>query len=147
MRRDVWMGFCDSVAGSIGDVSRRAALDDEQPEKYIESFFTDKLRQSIDKAYAEIRRRAARMPSRVTERYLSDVRYYSQSLARLGMSLGLMGEKDRSRAAFEGAISLNRGDTEIWLQYAQTLKLTKEYARAKVIYDALVANRLPTELP
>jgi len=141
------MGFVDSVAGSVGEVSRRASLEDEQPEKYLALFFTDKLRQSIDKAYREIDAVKPETPLRATERRLSELRYYCESLSRLGLSLGLMGEKERSREAFEKAINLNRNIPEIWQQYAQTLKLTKEYSRAKVIYDALVAGRIPDELP
>jgi tetratricopeptide (TPR) repeat protein len=147
MRRDVWMGFVDSVAGSIGEVSRRASQEDEQPEKYLDLFFTDALRRLVDKAYREIDAVKPETPQRVTDRYISELRYYTESLARIGLGLALMGQKERSRIAFEKAISLNRNIPEIWQQYAQALKLTKDYARAKVIYDALVAGRIPDELP
>jgi hypothetical protein len=111
-------------------------------------FFTDQLRRSIDKAYRDIEAVKPReLRQRASDRYISDLRYYCESLARLGLGLALAGDKARSRETFELAIRLNRGIKEIWQQYAHTLMLTKDYQRAKVIYDALVAGRLPDELP
>jgi len=145
---DVWMGYVDSVAGSVGEVLRKAGLENESPEKYLNAFLTEQVRQNITKAY----QRSAKVKpepktEKVSEKYLSELKYYTESLARLGMSLGLMGEKDRSRETFEKAISLNRTSKEIWELYANSLKLQKEYAKAQVIYDALIKDQIPDELP
>jgi cellulose synthase/poly-beta-1,6-N-acetylglucosamine synthase-like glycosyltransferase/tetratricopeptide (TPR) repeat protein len=147
LQRDVWMGFADSVAGEVGEVLRRAGLEDEQPEKYLNEFFTDKLRKTIVREYQRADQMKPDTPDRVTERYLNELKYYSESLSRLGLALGLMGDRARSREMFEKAISLNRLDREIWQRYAQTLTLTRDFVRARAIYDPLIAGRVPDELP
>jgi cellulose synthase/poly-beta-1,6-N-acetylglucosamine synthase-like glycosyltransferase/tetratricopeptide (TPR) repeat protein len=147
LERDVWMGFCDSVAGTIGEILRRAGLENENPDDYLKVFFTAKLRESALKAYRRASAVQPERPERVTERYLSEVRYYSESLGRLGLCLGLMGDRERGREAFEKAISLNRQDRVVWEQYAQSLTMLKEYLKARAIYDALKADKLPDELP
>jgi len=147
MNRDVWMGFVDSVAGEVGEVMRRSGVEDEVPEKALAAFFTERLRRSLNKAFQKANAMKPDVPDRVTPRYLNEVRYYSQSLGRLGMSMALMGERERSRELFDKAVALNRTDREVWQLYAQTLTLIKDYRRAQIIYDALITGRLPEQLP
>lgn len=147
LERDVWMGFVDSVAGEVGEVLRKAGLEDEAPDRYLAAFFNEKLRRSIGKAYARSLAVKPMLPERPTEKYLSEMRYYCESLARLGLGLALMGERERSREVFEQAIGYNRSDREIWQQYAKALTLTKEYIRARAIYEPLIAGRIPEAFP
>jgi cellulose synthase/poly-beta-1,6-N-acetylglucosamine synthase-like glycosyltransferase/tetratricopeptide (TPR) repeat protein len=150
LERDVWMGYVDSVAGVVGDILRTAALENEQPDRRIAAFYNAAQRRLVQKAYdrAEaVKPKAPGEKEKLASRYLADLRYYSESLGRLGLSLALIGDRDRSREVFEKAIALNRTNREIWMQYAHSLTMLKEYQRAEAIYGPLVNGRFPEELP
>ncbi len=148
LQRDVWMGWVDSLTGAVGNIARRAAKDEEPVEKYIDAFFTAERRKQLQKAYEMVDKVRPPMPKdRITNRYLDDVKFYSQSMGRLGESMSFIGQTDVSRELFERAISINREDREIWQAYADALKHQKQFQKAKFIYDALLKNQIPSELP
>ena len=148
MKREIWMGYVDAAAGSVGDLMRKAALSDEQPDKPLAAFFNEKQRRLMAKAYQQADAVRPDAPTeKSSDRALSEIRYYCESLGRLGLSLGLLGDKERSREIFEKAISMNRANKEIWLQYAQSLTHQKEFQKARLIFNPLIDGRIPDELP
>jgi cellulose synthase/poly-beta-1,6-N-acetylglucosamine synthase-like glycosyltransferase/tetratricopeptide (TPR) repeat protein len=147
LERDIWMGYVDSVAGVVGDILRQAALDNEQPDKRIAAFFNEAQRKLVLKAFNRSSALKPEAPNPITERYEADLGYYQNSLGRLGLGLGMMGERDRSREVFEKAIALNRNKRAIWQQYAETLTHLKEFQKAESIFGPLVAGRIPSDLP
>jgi tetratricopeptide (TPR) repeat protein len=145
---DVWMGWVDSVTGAVGNIARRAARDEEPAEKYVDAFFTAERRKQLQKAYETVDKVRPAMPKdRITNRHLDAVKFYSQSMGRLGESMSFIGQTDVCRELFERAISINHEDRDIWQAYADALKHQKQFQKAKIIYDALLKNQIPSELP
>jgi cellulose synthase/poly-beta-1,6-N-acetylglucosamine synthase-like glycosyltransferase/tetratricopeptide (TPR) repeat protein len=148
MLRDIWMGTVDSLNGVVGIVTRKAAKDNERVDKYIDAFFTPEKRNLLARCYQLVDKVKPILPKEpVTRRELDEVRYYAQSMARLGSCVGLIGQKETSRELFERAISLAREEKEIWQTYAEALKYQKEYQKAEVILGPLLRGEIPAELP
>lgn len=62
------------------------------------------------------------------------------SMGRLGLLLGLVGERKCSNASFGAALQFDRTNRDVWLQYVQTLTALGEDLRAKPVYDWLLSN-------
>src|SRR5437899_10223392 len=62
------------------------------------------------------------------------------SMGRLGLLLGLLGDRDKSTGAFGAALAIDRTNRDVWLQYAQTLTALGDDLRAKAVFDWLLAN-------
>jgi hypothetical protein len=62
------------------------------------------------------------------------------TMGRLGLLLGLLGDKPRSTSAFATALKIDRMSRDVWLQYAQMLTALGDDAPAKAIFDWLLTN-------
>jgi tetratricopeptide (TPR) repeat protein len=62
------------------------------------------------------------------------------SMGRLGLLLGLLGDRDKSGGAFAAALEIDRQNRGVWLQYAQTLMALGDDLRAKTVFDWLLSN-------
>ena len=62
------------------------------------------------------------------------------SMGRLGLLLGLLGDREKSTGAFGAALAIDRTNRDVWLQYAQTLTALGDDQRAKAVFDWLIAN-------
>ena len=62
------------------------------------------------------------------------------SMGRLGLLLGLLGDRDKSGSAFGAALAIDRQNREVWLQYAQTLTALGDDLKAKTVFDWLLSN-------
>jgi tetratricopeptide (TPR) repeat protein len=156
---DIWRGFVDSAAGAAGESLR------DFPRRSIGPLFNPAQREAIFRAYdflptvrdrslAENRsevdklntpgnekdpnfeNRRAALQTKQTAR----MNGLAGSMGRLGLLLGLLGERDRSTASFGAALAIDKTNRDVWLQYAQTLTALGEDARAKQVFDWLIAN-------
>ena len=88
----------------------------------------------------EVRRRA------LQARHDARMRVLAESMGRLGLLLGLLGDRDRSSGAFGAALAIDKQNREVWLQYAQTLTALGDDLKAKAVFDWLITTR-PSPLP
>lgn len=155
---EVWRGFVDAAAGAVGESLR------ELPRQSLGSFFTPFQRESIFKAYNMMPTIQAKvtlenkseMDKFVTqasgtpnfeERRQQLVRVQDNrikgvagSMGRLGLLLGMLGDRGRSDGAFGAALAIDRTNRDVWLQYAQTLTAQGDDVKAKAVFDWLIAN-------
>jgi cellulose synthase/poly-beta-1,6-N-acetylglucosamine synthase-like glycosyltransferase/tetratricopeptide (TPR) repeat protein len=155
----VWQGFVDAAAGSAGESLR------DFPRRSIGPLFNPAQREAIFRAYdllipvrdrtaAENKTELAKLNTPGNEKdpnfesrrqalaNKNDVRMkgLAGSMGRLGLLLGLLGERDKSTGAFGAALAIDKTNRDVWLQYAQTLTALGEDARAKAVFDWLIAN-------
>ena len=156
---EIWRGFVDAAAGAAGESLR------DFPRSSIGPLFNPVQRAAIFRAYdrlgtvrdrtaadnkAELDRIATpgneKDPGfegrRQSQQVKNDARMkgLAGSMGRLGLVLGLLGERDRSTGAFGAALAIDRTNRDVWLQYAQTLTALGDDRRAKEVYDWLIAN-------
>ena len=62
------------------------------------------------------------------------------TIGRLGLLLGLLGDRTKSSSAFATALAIDRFNRDVWLQYAQTLTALGDDANAKPVFDWLLTN-------
>lgn len=162
---EVWQGFIDATSGTVGESLR------EFPRRNIGPLLTDFQRTQLMKAYDFIttvqpkvleqnKTEMDKLLTLISERdpnfedrkkrllatHNARVKGIAESMGRLGLMLGLLGENQRSTAAFGAALNLDRNNRDVWLQYAQALTALGEDARAKGVFDWLLATR-ETTLP
>jgi cellulose synthase/poly-beta-1,6-N-acetylglucosamine synthase-like glycosyltransferase/thioredoxin-like negative regulator of GroEL len=156
---EVWRGFIDAASGSAGESLR------DFPRRSIGPLFNPVQREAIFRAYTflnvvrektlgenkidldrlntpgnekdpsfEGRKRALSVKSE------AKVKGLAGSMGRLGLLLGLLGDRDKSTGAFGAALALDRTNRDVWLQYAQTLTALGDDQRAKAVFDWLIAN-------
>jgi tetratricopeptide (TPR) repeat protein len=156
---DIWRGFVDAAAGSAGESLR------DFPRRSIGPLFNPAQRAAILRAYddlpgvrdrvaadnkAEMDRLATpgneKDPGFETRRqklqgnHDTRMRGLAGSMGRLGLLLGLLGERDKSTRSFGAALGIDRTNRDVWLQYAQTLTALGDDRRAKEVFDWLIAN-------
>ena len=156
---EVWQGFIDAASGTVGDSLR------EFPRRNLGPLLTDDQKAKIFKAYeyistiqdrvsvankAEMEKlmslatdvdptfanRKARLQYR-HDKKMSDL---AASMGRLGLLLGLIGDRERSTGAFGFALAIDRVNRDVWLQYAQTLTALGDDTKAKGVFDWLIAT-------
>jgi cellulose synthase/poly-beta-1,6-N-acetylglucosamine synthase-like glycosyltransferase/tetratricopeptide (TPR) repeat protein len=155
----VWQGFVDAAAGSAGESLR------DFPRRSIGPLFNPAQRDAIFRAYdlmvpvrdrtaAENKVEMAKLNTPGNEkdpnfegrrqalagRQTDRMKGLAGTMGRLGLLLGLLGERDRSTGAFGAALAIDKTNRDVWLQYAQTLTALGEDARAKAVFDWLIAN-------
>jgi cellulose synthase/poly-beta-1,6-N-acetylglucosamine synthase-like glycosyltransferase/tetratricopeptide (TPR) repeat protein len=156
---DVWRGFVDAAAGAAGESLR------DFPRRSIGPLFSPAQRAAIFRAYdhlgtvrdqiagdnkAELDRLATpgneKDPTinsrRQTLHAKNDARMrgLAGSMGRLGLLLGLLGDRDKSTVLFGAALAIDKTNRDVWLQYAQTLTALGDDQRAKAVFDWLIAN-------
>jgi tetratricopeptide (TPR) repeat protein len=156
---DVWRGFIDSAAGSAGESLR------DFPRRSIGPLFNPAQREAIFRAYTVLTvvrdRTAAENKSEMDKlttpgnekdpgfegrkqslqaKHDAKMKGLAGSMGRLGLLLGLLGERDRSTGAFGAALAIDRTSRDVWLQYAQTLTALGDDQRAKQVFDWLISN-------
>src|SRR5262249_47291283 len=156
---DIWRGYIDAAAGAVGESLR------EQPRKNVGPLFSSAQRDAIFRAYqfmttvrdktvADNKTEMERLNAPGTEKdptfgtrqqaqqAKNDTRMKSLagSMGRLGLLLGLLGDRDKSGSAFGAALAIDRQNREVWLQYAQTLTALGDDLKAKTVFDWLLSN-------
>jgi tetratricopeptide (TPR) repeat protein len=156
---DIWSGYVDAAAGAVGESLR------EVPRQNVGPMFTSPQRDAIFRAYqflttvrdkvasdqkAEMDRLNApgvEKDPTFTGRLLAlknkhDARLktLAGSMGRLGLLLGLLGDRDKSGGAFAAALEIDRQNRGVWLQYAQTLMALGDDLKAKTVFDWLLSN-------
>lgn len=156
---DVWRGFVDAAAGAAGESLR------DYPRRSIGPLFTPAQRAAIFRAHDHLGAVRGRMTAankaemdrlatpgnekdpgfearRDKQQATNDARVkgLAGSMGRLGLVLGLLGERDKSTGAFGAALAIDRTNRDVWLQYAQTLTALGDDLRAKAVFDWLIAN-------
>lgn len=156
---DNWRGYIDAAAGAVGESLR------EFPRKNIGPLFTSPQREAIVRAYQFLVpvREKTLLLNRIDEDNLvagrsdrdptfdarrksvlakNDVRLkgLAGSMGRLGLLLGLLGDRDKSSTSFGAALAIDRNNRDVWLQYAQTLTALGDDLKAKAVFDWLIAN-------
>jgi cellulose synthase/poly-beta-1,6-N-acetylglucosamine synthase-like glycosyltransferase/tetratricopeptide (TPR) repeat protein len=156
---EIWRGFIDAAAGSAGESLR------DFPRRSIGPLFNPVQREAIFRAYTFLNAvkdkmladNKAEMDKLMTpgnekapnfegrKRALvvkgeAKMKGLASSMGRLGLLLGLMGDRDKSTGAFGAALTIDKTNRDVWLQYAQTLTALGEDQRAKQVFDWLIAN-------
>lgn len=156
---DVWRGFIDAASGSAGESLR------DFPRRSIGPLFTPVQREAIFRAYTflntvkdrTIADNKAEMDKLNTPGNEKDPSYEGHkrtlvakgegkikglagSMGRLGLLLGLLGDREKSTGAFGAALAIDKSNRDVWLQYAQTLTALGDDQRAKAVFDWLIAN-------
>jgi len=156
---DIWRGFIDAASGAVGEELRAF------PQRNIGPLFSPSQRQAIIRAFdflSTVRDKTASTNKEEMEKLLAAgddkdpsfdgrkrvlqakndnrLKTLAGSMGRLGLLLGLLGERERSNSAFGAALQLDRLNRDVWLQYAQTLTALGEDQRAKPVYDWLLSN-------
>ncbi|HJZ92117.1 MAG TPA: glycosyltransferase [Gemmataceae bacterium] len=163
---EIWRGFVDAAAGAAGESLR------EYPRKNIGPLFTSGQRDAIFKAYEFLttvqarteaenkfemdrlanqgtdtdptfEKRRAALKSKHDER----MKGLAGSIGRLGLLLGMVGDRERSSSAFGAALAIDRNSRDVWLQYAQTLTALGDDLKAKAVFDWLVTTTTPQKVP
>lgn len=158
---DVWRGFIDAAAGAVGESLR------EFPRKNVGPMFTTQQREAILRAYdflgtvrdktlafnkkdldslagnekdPNFENRKKSLEAKATGR----MKTLGGTMGRLGLLLGLLSvtpeERRKSNSAFATALSIDRYNRDVWLQYAQMLTAIGDDARAKPVFDWLLTN-------
>ena len=125
---DVWRGLIDSAAGTAGESLR------SDPSRPLAQVFTGEQRRLLTKTYDatwQVHKRTK------TE----DVKQLAETIGRLGLVTGLLGDRDRSGKAFGAALKLDKANRQVWLQYAQVLTYQGNHAAARAIYEPLIASQ------
>jgi tetratricopeptide (TPR) repeat protein len=155
----VWRGYVDAAAGAAGETLR------DYPRRDTGPLFTSPQRAAIFRAYdylvavrdelgaqnkAEMDRLTAgggeRDPTFDARRQALQAKHdarmkgLAESMGRLGLLLGFLGDRDKSSGAFGAALAIDRQNREVWLQHAQTLTALGDDLRAKAVYDWLLSN-------
>lgn len=156
---DIWRGFVDAASGAVGESLR------DFPRRSIGPLFTAPQREAIVRSFdflTTVRDKIVASNKEEMEKLLSAgddkdpsfegrkrvlqakndnrMKTLAGSMGRLGLLLGLLGERERSNASFGAALQLDRQNRDVWLQYAQTLTALGEDQRAKPVYDWLLSN-------
>ncbi|WP_020468133.1 glycosyltransferase [Zavarzinella formosa] len=162
---EVWQGYIDATAGAVGESLR------EFPRRNIGPLLSTFQRDQVFKAYdyittvqakimGENKTQMDKMLALATDKdptyevrrkqlqAKNDVRVkgLAESMGRLGLMLGLLGDRDRSTGAFGAALAIDRTNRDVWLQYAQALTALGDDRRAMTVFDWLLATR-DTTLP
>jgi cellulose synthase/poly-beta-1,6-N-acetylglucosamine synthase-like glycosyltransferase/tetratricopeptide (TPR) repeat protein len=156
---DIWRGFIDAASGSAGESLR------DFPRRSIGPLFTPPQREAIFRAYTFLNaardRTAADNKAEMDKlttpgnekdpgfegrkqslqaKHDAKMKGLAGSMGRLGLLLGLLGDRDRSTGAFGAALAIDRTNRDVWLQYAQTLTALGDDQRAKTVFDWLISN-------
>jgi cellulose synthase/poly-beta-1,6-N-acetylglucosamine synthase-like glycosyltransferase/predicted Zn-dependent protease len=156
---DIWRGFIDAASGAVGESLR------EFPRRNIGPMFTTPQREAIFRAYeylATVRQKTLDASKKEMDKLTApgndknpnfdervkalrgthDARMKSLAgtMGRLGLLLGLLGDRARSTSSFATALRIDRYNRDVWLQYAQTLTAIGDDLGAKPIYDWLLTN-------
>jgi tetratricopeptide (TPR) repeat protein len=156
---EIWRGYVDAAAGAAGEALR------EFPRRNVGSMFTPVQREAIFRAYNFL----PTVQSKTTEESKKEVDEFvtkagnsapnfedrkkalvakgeaklnglAGSMGRLGLLLGMLGDRARSDGAFGAALAIDRTNRDVWLQYAQTLTALGDDQRARAVFDWLLAN-------
>lgn len=156
---EIWRGFVDASAYIGGNAMR------DLPLNSIGTVFTAFQRESIFEAYkyittvqarlvlenkAEMDRLLAQSPlgddpifikrkEDLERNHTKKMNDLASSMGRLGLLLALLGDREKSSGAFGAALAINNNNKDVWLQYAQTLTAVGDNARAKAVFDYLIA--------
>lgn len=156
---EIWRGFVDAAAGAAGESLR------DFPRRSIGPLFSPAQRQAIFRAYDSLGTARDRLLARqkadtdrltapgnekdpgldtrrqaLRDKQETALKGLAGSMGRLGLLLGLLGDRDRSTRAFGAALAIDRTNRDVWLQYAQTLTALGEDRRAKEVFDWLIAT-------
>jgi tetratricopeptide (TPR) repeat protein len=155
---EIWRGFVDSAAAVAGTSLR------ESPRSNLGPLFSAYQRDAIFKAYlyittvqkvvqdenaAELEKLRKQIPATDDPIYASRLEALNrnhqakltglaESMGRLGLLLGLLGDREKSSGAFGAALAIDQGNRDVWLQYAQTLTAVGDDTKAKAVYDYLI---------
>lgn len=156
---EVWQGFIDAAAGAVGDSLREfprrnigPLLDESQKAKIFKAYdyistvqakVLSNNKAEMDKLLAvasETDPTFAIRKSRLQQMHDRRMKGLAESMGRLGLLLGLLGDRERSTGAFGFALAIDRVNRDVWLQYAQTLTALGDDAKAKGVFDWLIAT-------
>ena len=156
---DMWQGFIDAASGAVGDWHR------DFPRRSIGPLFTVLQREAVVKSLdflTTVRDKTLASNQEEMDKLLAvgdskdpslegrkrvlqakndkRMKTLAGSMGRLGLLLGLVGERKCSNASFGAALQFDRTNRDVWLQYVQTLTALGEDLRAKPVYDWLLSN-------
>ncbi|HVK14228.1 MAG TPA: glycosyltransferase [Gemmataceae bacterium] len=155
---EIWRGYVDAAAGAAGEALR------EYPRRSVGSMFTPAQRDAIFRAYNflpavqaaataenkkdvdDLAKGGAGAPNfedrkkALVAKGEAKLVGLAGSMGRLGLLLGMLGDRGRSDGAFGAALAIDRANRDVWLQYAQTLTALGDDTRAKAVFDWLIAN-------
>jgi cellulose synthase/poly-beta-1,6-N-acetylglucosamine synthase-like glycosyltransferase/thioredoxin-like negative regulator of GroEL len=156
---EIWRGYVDAAAGYVGESLR------DFPRRTIGPLFTTPQRDAIFRAFdylttvrdKTLTENKVEMDKLITPGNEKDANFEARrkalqakherrmftlagSMGRLGLLLGLLGDRDRSSSAFGAALRIDRENRDVWLQYAQTLTALGDDVRAKAVFDWLLSN-------
>jgi cellulose synthase/poly-beta-1,6-N-acetylglucosamine synthase-like glycosyltransferase/thioredoxin-like negative regulator of GroEL len=158
---EIWRGFVDAAAGTIGEAYRQS------PRRSATTLLTKTQLDLISQAHSllPMMRKQVETSSRAEMEKLSaettletrrqaiqaaygdNMKGLAESIGRLGLLLGLIGDRDRSTSAFGTALAIDKYNRDVWLQYAQALTALKDDVKAKAIFDWLIANQPQPPIP
>jgi tetratricopeptide (TPR) repeat protein len=156
---EIWRGYIDAAAGAAGEALR------EIPKRNVGSLFTPVQREAIFRAYnflPTIQAKTVGESKKEVDEFVAKalattpnfedrkkelvakgetkLNGVAGSMGRLGLLLGMLGDRARSDGAFGAALAIDRTNRDVWLQYAQTLTALGDDQRAKAVFDWLIAN-------